>query len=55
MSARKPPTFSNPNLSNLRSPQDKIPGSDLRIQAEEGRRARANTPRTQNLYENTGG
>jgi hypothetical protein len=40
--------------SGLRSPPGKIPAEARRSRVEESRQARAKTPRTLNVYENTG-
>jgi hypothetical protein len=54
MPARKSPLFSKSNPANLRSQQGKIPAVEMMTPGEENRRARAETPRTLNVYEKTG-
>jgi hypothetical protein len=54
MPARKSLHFSKSTPSNLRSRQGKIPVAGVKSWVEEPRRARTKTPRTLNVYENTG-
>jgi hypothetical protein len=54
MPARKFFHFSKPSPCILRSPQGKIPAAAVKSRVEEPRRARTKTPRTLNVYENTG-
>ena len=55
MFAHKPPCPVNPNPSNLRNPQGRIPASEIESQGEKNRQGRAKTPETHDVYENTGG
>jgi hypothetical protein len=54
MPARKSLHFSKSSPSNLRSSQGKIPSAAMKSRVEEPRRTRSETPRTLNVYENTG-
>jgi hypothetical protein len=54
MPVRKFPILSNVGPCNLRSPQGKTRAAAMNSRVGEPRRARARTPRTLNIYENTG-
>jgi hypothetical protein len=54
MPVRKSLPFSKSSLSDLRSPEGKIPAAATKSGVEEHRQARTRPPRTLNVYEDTG-